>query len=166
MWRRRGPGYDVNNALKPPLCRKLVQLAEVSPGATVLDVCCGTGTVAYNAAVRAGADGSVVGIDMSEAMLEQVRSLSSQLRSEGAAHLSGRRLSSGQSCHLPDAEHQQGPQHAHAPQPLPVPPETGQQRSSSLRSTAARVAMLVSVSAAAAARLEMTAHEAAQTLPS
>jgi ubiquinone/menaquinone biosynthesis C-methylase UbiE len=40
MWRRRGPGYDVNNALHPPLCRKLVQLAAVPPGATVLDVCC------------------------------------------------------------------------------------------------------------------------------
>lgn len=77
MWRWRGPGYDVNNALHPPLCRELVQLAEVPPGATVLDVCCGTGTVAFDAAMQAGPAGKVLGIDISEAMLEQVRSLSS-----------------------------------------------------------------------------------------
>jgi ubiquinone/menaquinone biosynthesis C-methylase UbiE len=73
MWRRRGPGYDVNNALQPPLCRKLVHLAEVPPGATILDVCTGTGFVAFDAAMQAGPDGKVLGIDISEAMLEQAR---------------------------------------------------------------------------------------------
>ena len=79
MWRRRGPGYDVGNALHPPLCRKLVQLAQVPPGATVLDVCCGTGNVAFDVAMQAGPDGKVLGIDISEAMLEQVRSVDSYM---------------------------------------------------------------------------------------
>ena len=79
MWRRRGPGYDVNNALHPPLCHKLVQLAQVPPGATVLDVCCGTGTVAFGAAIQAGPDGKILGIDISEVMLEQVHSLGSPM---------------------------------------------------------------------------------------
>ena len=67
MWRRRGPGYDVNNTLQPPLCQKLVQLANITAGATVLDVCTGTGTVALEAAEKAGSGGRVLGIDISEA---------------------------------------------------------------------------------------------------
>jgi demethylmenaquinone methyltransferase/2-methoxy-6-polyprenyl-1,4-benzoquinol methylase len=46
--------------------RRIVRLARVTPGDTALDVCCGTGDLAF-ALVRAGA--SVVGLDFNEAML-------------------------------------------------------------------------------------------------
>ncbi len=46
--------------------RRLVQLANVTPGAQALDVCCGTGDIALRLA-RAGAE--VRGLDFSEAML-------------------------------------------------------------------------------------------------
>lgn len=72
MWRQRGATYDVNNSFHPPLCQRLVDLAGVQPGASVLDVCCGTGTVAFAVAAAAGPIGRVVGVDISEAMLEQV----------------------------------------------------------------------------------------------
>ena len=101
MWRRRGPGYDVNNALQPPLCRKLVQLAEIPPGATVLDVCCGTGTIAFDAAAQAGADGKVVGIDISEVMLEQVHNLGSPVLAQSIdlhASAAGSRLAVAHEC--------------------------------------------------------------------
>lgn len=50
--------------------RRLVDLANVTPGARALDVCCGTGDIAQRL-VRAGAD--VVGLDFSEAMLTVAR---------------------------------------------------------------------------------------------
>ncbi len=53
--------------------RRLVQLARVKPGDTALDLCCGTGDVAF-ALARAGAD--VTGLDFSEPMLEVARARS------------------------------------------------------------------------------------------
>jgi SAM-dependent methyltransferase len=49
--------------------RRLVAFADVAPGASVLDVACGTGVVARTAADRVGPGASVVGIDANEAML-------------------------------------------------------------------------------------------------
>ena len=46
--------------------QRVVRLAQVTPGARALDVCCGTGDIALRLA-RAGAD--VVGLDFSDAML-------------------------------------------------------------------------------------------------
>ena len=51
----------------------LCEVAGVSPGQSVLDVACGTGIVARTAADLVGADGSVVGIDLNEAMLTVAR---------------------------------------------------------------------------------------------
>lgn len=56
-------------ALFEPWARMLVDAAGVGPGDRVLDVACGTGVVARLAADRAGADGSVVGLDRNRAML-------------------------------------------------------------------------------------------------
>jgi demethylmenaquinone methyltransferase / 2-methoxy-6-polyprenyl-1,4-benzoquinol methylase len=47
--------------------------AELRPGDRALDVCCGTGDLALALAPRVGPDGSVVGCDFSEPMLELAR---------------------------------------------------------------------------------------------
>jgi ubiquinone/menaquinone biosynthesis C-methylase UbiE len=48
---------------------RLVDLAGVAPGQTVLDVACGTGIVARTAAERVEGRGTVVGLDCNDAML-------------------------------------------------------------------------------------------------
>lgn len=53
----------------------LVDAAGVTTGQAVLDVACGTGVVAREAAKRVGATGSVVGLDINEAMLTVARRL-------------------------------------------------------------------------------------------
>jgi demethylmenaquinone methyltransferase / 2-methoxy-6-polyprenyl-1,4-benzoquinol methylase len=50
--------------------RRAVDLAGVGPGARVLDVATGTGDLALELAARVDPDGSVVGADFSEKMLE------------------------------------------------------------------------------------------------
>ena len=52
---------------------RAAELAELEPGATALDVCCGTGDLALELAARVGPDGSVVGCDFSEPMLDLAR---------------------------------------------------------------------------------------------
>jgi demethylmenaquinone methyltransferase/2-methoxy-6-polyprenyl-1,4-benzoquinol methylase len=47
--------------------------AELSPGHTALDVCCGTGELALELASRVGPEGSVIGCDFSEPMLDLAR---------------------------------------------------------------------------------------------
>lgn len=51
----------------------LVDFAEITPGATVLDVACGTGVVTRTIADRLGGTGSVIGLDLNEAMLTVAR---------------------------------------------------------------------------------------------
>jgi demethylmenaquinone methyltransferase/2-methoxy-6-polyprenyl-1,4-benzoquinol methylase len=52
---------------------RAVDRAELTPGATTLDACCGTGDLAFELATRVGAQGTVVGCDFSEAMLALAR---------------------------------------------------------------------------------------------
>ena len=52
---------------------RLLDAAEVTAGQRVLDVACGTGILARTAADRVGPTGSVVGVDLSEAMLAVAR---------------------------------------------------------------------------------------------
>jgi demethylmenaquinone methyltransferase/2-methoxy-6-polyprenyl-1,4-benzoquinol methylase len=47
--------------------------AELGPGDRALDVCCGTGDLAFELARRVGPNGSVVGCDFSEPMLDIAR---------------------------------------------------------------------------------------------
>ena len=47
--------------------------AELRPGDSALDVCCGTGDLALELAARVGSGGSVVGCDFSEPMLDLAR---------------------------------------------------------------------------------------------
>ena len=53
----------------------LLDAAEVQPGQTVLDVACGTGVVARAARERLAGNGTVVGVDLNEAMLTVARRL-------------------------------------------------------------------------------------------
>jgi demethylmenaquinone methyltransferase/2-methoxy-6-polyprenyl-1,4-benzoquinol methylase len=53
--------------------RRAADLAQISPGAHVLDVATGTGDLAFELAGRVGAQGVVVGADFSEQMLEVAR---------------------------------------------------------------------------------------------
>jgi len=52
---------------------RLVDLAEIAPGHSVLDVACGTGIVARTVADRQAGRGRVVGVDLNEAMLSVAR---------------------------------------------------------------------------------------------
>jgi SAM-dependent methyltransferase len=52
-----------------PWAPRVVDLAGVRPGETVLDVACGTGVVTRLASERAGSEGWVVGLDLNPGML-------------------------------------------------------------------------------------------------
>ncbi len=52
---------------------RAVDRADVSPGDSVLDVCCGTGDLALELAARVTPEGRVVGCDFSEPMLDLAR---------------------------------------------------------------------------------------------
>lgn len=52
---------------------RAAERAEVGPGDSVLDVCCGTGDLAFELASRVSPGGSVVGCDFSEPMLDLAR---------------------------------------------------------------------------------------------
>jgi demethylmenaquinone methyltransferase/2-methoxy-6-polyprenyl-1,4-benzoquinol methylase len=52
---------------------RAADLAELEPGDRAVDVCCGTGDLAFELARRVGPAGSVVGCDFSEPMLELAR---------------------------------------------------------------------------------------------
>ncbi len=51
----------------------------LQPGGRALDVCCGTGDLAFELKRRVGARGTVVGLDFSEPMLELARAKSAEL---------------------------------------------------------------------------------------
>jgi demethylmenaquinone methyltransferase/2-methoxy-6-polyprenyl-1,4-benzoquinol methylase len=70
--------------------RRAAQLARVRPGDRVLDVCTGTGALAPLLRRRVGPDGEVIGLDLTEAMLEVAR-----------ARVQGVRFLVGDACHLP-----------------------------------------------------------------
>ena len=57
----------------------IVEAASLTPGQEVLDVACGTGVVARQAANHVGATGRVVAVDNNEAMLTVARRLSSDI---------------------------------------------------------------------------------------
>jgi demethylmenaquinone methyltransferase / 2-methoxy-6-polyprenyl-1,4-benzoquinol methylase len=87
MFDRIAGVYDVmNRVMTAGLDRRwrerAVDRAEVGPGDSALDVCCGTGELAFELARRIGPMGRVVGSDFSERMLEQAREKELDLRRE------------------------------------------------------------------------------------
>jgi ubiquinone/menaquinone biosynthesis C-methylase UbiE len=77
-WRYDLMGWFVDNVLFRGQWRELRQktadLARIQPGEKVLDVGCGTGTLAMEVARRVGREGSVAGIDPSTEQIARARS--------------------------------------------------------------------------------------------
>ena len=65
--------------------------AELQPGGTALDLCCGTGDLALELTRRVGPDGAVVGCDFSEPMLELARRKAAKRGAEAGPVRVGRR---------------------------------------------------------------------------
>jgi len=62
-----------------PAHHLMFQMVHVSPGDRVLDVACGTGLVSLRAADAVGTSGEVVGVDISERMVEAARRVTADL---------------------------------------------------------------------------------------
>jgi demethylmenaquinone methyltransferase/2-methoxy-6-polyprenyl-1,4-benzoquinol methylase len=78
MFDRIAGRYDLLNSLMTAGLHhawrvRAADRAEVSPGDAVLDVCCGTGDLAFELAQRVSPGGHVVGCDFSEPMLDLAR---------------------------------------------------------------------------------------------
>ena len=71
-WDRAASTYEQSwqKQLEPAQTR-LMEMADLRPGETVLDLACGTGLVTFRAADAVGAGGAVTGTDISEGMVEQ-----------------------------------------------------------------------------------------------
>jgi demethylmenaquinone methyltransferase/2-methoxy-6-polyprenyl-1,4-benzoquinol methylase len=84
MFDRIAGVYDVMNSamtagLHHQWRQRAVDRAEVGPGSDALDICCGTGDLAFELRRRIGPDGRVVGCDFSEPMLDLARRKSGEL---------------------------------------------------------------------------------------
>ncbi len=55
----------------PPLGRRLVELAQIPAGASVLDVASGRGAILFSAADAVGPNGEVIGVDISPGMVRE-----------------------------------------------------------------------------------------------
>ena len=74
-------GYDEGGTeFFTDMGRRLVEQAQVRPGARVLDVGCGKGAVTLPAARLAGEGGHVTGIDLAGPMLKHARAAARQAR--------------------------------------------------------------------------------------
>lgn len=73
-WTKAAPYYDSawRSQLRPAQDR-LLEMADLVPGERVLDVACGTGLVTIRAATSVAPSGSIVGVDLSEGMLERAK---------------------------------------------------------------------------------------------
>ncbi len=69
--------YQANNVryLLSPWAERLMETAAIQPGERVLDVACGTGLIARLAAIAAGRQGAVTGLELNPAMLTVAQSL-------------------------------------------------------------------------------------------
>src|SRR5574341_1286314 len=86
------PAYDTVTWLcsfgqEPAIRRKTIAVAQPQPGEKVLDVGCGTGTLAIAASRRVQASGEVQGIDASPEMVELARRKAKRRGVEAAFHV-------------------------------------------------------------------------------
>ena len=72
LYSRRSQTYD-DGDWHPRIAHRLVEHARITRGQHVLDIATGTGMVAIEAAQLVGSEGRVVGVDISNGMLEQAR---------------------------------------------------------------------------------------------
>jgi len=77
----------------------LLDAAALQLGERVLDVACGTGLVSFAAAARVGAEGQVLGVDLSARMIETARARAALV---GCAHATFERIDA-EALDLPDA---------------------------------------------------------------
>jgi len=72
LWDRAAPKFDqIGPQFFSITGRRLVELAQIAPGDTVLDIAFGRGAILFPAAEKAGPFGSVSGIDLSKEMINQ-----------------------------------------------------------------------------------------------
>lgn len=71
-FQKRASTYDENNGFHPRVVQMLLKRAPLTLGEFVLDVATGTGFVAFEACKMVGPSGKVVGVDICDAMVEQV----------------------------------------------------------------------------------------------
>jgi O-methyltransferase / aklanonic acid methyltransferase len=73
LWGRVADSYESVVPYFGPMSERLVTTAEIRPGERVLDVACGKGSSLVPAAVAAGPEGRVVGVDIVPGMVEAAR---------------------------------------------------------------------------------------------
>lgn len=73
QYRRRAARYDVELLPFEPVRQEALELLDLDPGATVLDIGCGTGLSFAGLKRRVGSAGRVIGVDPSPDMLAQAR---------------------------------------------------------------------------------------------
>jgi demethylmenaquinone methyltransferase / 2-methoxy-6-polyprenyl-1,4-benzoquinol methylase len=88
MFDRVAGRYDLLNSLMSAGLHhrwreRAADRAELSPGDSVLDVCCGTGDLAFELAARVAPGGKVIGCDFSEPMLDLAREKAATRAVEG-----------------------------------------------------------------------------------
>ncbi len=72
LYSHRSQSYD-DSVWHNEIARKLVDHSNIAVDSQVLDVATGTGMVAFYAATKLGSQGSVIGIDISEGMIERAK---------------------------------------------------------------------------------------------
>lgn len=70
MYDSRAPTYE--DSWHPDYSRRFIAQAPLKPSDRVLDLCCGTGLEAFLAAENVGDKGQIVGMDVTQGMLEQL----------------------------------------------------------------------------------------------
>ena len=73
LYSRRSGTYD-DSEWHNRMARRLVDYANITADSTVLDIATGTGMAAFYAAAKVGTQGRVIGIDISEGMIEVANS--------------------------------------------------------------------------------------------
>ena len=63
-----------------PAQELLLDMADLGRGQKILDIACGTGLVSFRAQALVGGEGTVVGTDISEKMIEHCKAKAGQLR--------------------------------------------------------------------------------------
>jgi len=78
-WDKASTHYETywQEQLKPAQ-EKLLELAQLRPGEKIIDIACGTGLVSFPAAKHVGENGSVLGTDISDKMVEHAKTLATE----------------------------------------------------------------------------------------